>query len=173
MKAKIILNGKEYEIELTEEQVEEIEKPKYKRWQAKTGYGYWYMDSYGEVRKTADYYTPKDNFHFSIGNYFKTEEEADEYKKKLIYRQQYKDYIGEDIPTKEDWENNNLYKYVATYSFDNKKIIIFSGIDIKDESIYSKSEEKIKDFIKEIGEDNFKKYVLEVDDEDEKNKSTK
>lgn len=104
MKAKIILNGKEYEIELTEEQIKEI------------------------------------------------------------YRQQYKDYIGEDIPTKEDWGNNNLYKYVATYSFDNKKIIIFSGIDIKDESIYSKSEEKIKDFIKEIGEDNFKKYVLEVDD---------
>lgn len=166
MKEKLILNNKEYEVEVSEEQVKEIEKPKCKRWRAKTGCRYWFMLSYGEVIETTEYYTPEDNFLFSTGNYFKTEEEADEYKKKLIYRQQYKDYIGEDIPTKGDWENNNLYKYVATYSFDNKKIIIFFGIDIKDESIYSKSEEKIKDFIKEIGEDNFKKYVLEVDDED-------
>lgn len=167
MKAKIILNGKEYEIELTKEQVEEIEKPKYKRWQAKTGYGYWYMDSYGEVRKTADYYTPKDNFHFSIGNYFKTEEEADEYKKKLIYRQQYKDFIGEDLLTEGDFKNQNITKYFAYYNYINEDIITTDYRVIRVQGcIYSKSEEKIKDFIKEIGEDNFKKYVLEVDDED-------
>lgn len=166
MKEKLTLNGKEYEVEIAKEQVKEIEKPKHKRWRAETGCRYWFMLSYGEAIETTEYYTPEDNYLFSTGNYFKTEEEADEYKKKLIYRQQYKDYIGEDIPTKGDWENNNLYKYVATYSFDNKKIIIFYGVDIKDERIYSKSEEKIKDFIKEIGEDNFKKYVLEVDGED-------
>lgn len=107
MKAKIILNDEEYEVELTEEQIKEI------------------------------------------------------------YRQQYKDFIGEDLLTEKDFKNQNIIKYFAYYDYINEDINTSDHQVIRVQGcIYSKSEQKIKDFIKAIGEDNFKKYVLEVKDED-------
>ena len=169
MKAKLILNNKEYEVEVSEvskEQVKEIEKPKCKRWRAKTGCRYWFMLSYGEVIETTEYYTPEDNFLFSTGNYFKNEEEADEYKKKLMYRQQYKDYIGEDIVTKENWGDIITPKYYAVFNIDTNSIIIErdASYNITQGTIYSKSFSKIEKFIDKVGEDNFKKYILKIED---------
>lgn len=163
MKAKLILNNKEYEVEVSEEQVKEIEKPKYKRWRAKKYNTYFTIHLDSDVCEYTEFRDVTDNFLYSIGNYFKNKKEAEEYKKKLLYQQQYKDFIGEDLTTKEDWAKNpSLQKYAACIDHYCNEVTLSSNTYYELQGvIYSKSKEKIQDFIKKIGEDNFKKYILE------------
>ena len=87
-------------------------------------------------------------------------------RQQLLYLQQYKDYLGDDLVTEDDWKNPNIFKYKAYFDFDPLR-----GLGIRTSAdclmkyqgaIYSKSKEKIEKFIEEFGEDNFKKYILEV-----------
>lgn len=165
MKAKLILNNKEYEVEVSEEQVKEIEKPKYKKWRAEKCETYCSINSDGTTCIYTDFGDVIDNFLYSIGNYFRTKEEAEFRRQQLLYLQQYKDYLGEDLVTEEDWKDNDILKYYAYYDYDSNIVDIDGGIYFKFQgTIYSKSKEKIENFIEEIGEDNFKKYILEVEE---------
>ena len=176
MKAKLTLNGKEYEVEINEEQVKEIEKPKYKRWRAEKGGKYYFLSDLGEILFATDYRDKSDNFLYNTDNYFKTEEEAEFRRQQLLYLQQYKDYLGYDLVTKkdylgydlvtkDDWENIGRLKFCALYNYETKEIEIYWYCEQKFQgTIYSKSKEKIENFIDLIGEDNFKKYILEVEE---------
>lgn len=165
MKAKLTLNGKEYEVEITEDQVNEIEKPKYKRWRAEKGGKYYFLDSSCSVVYMVDYYIEFDRKRYEVGNYFKTKEEAEFRRQQLLYLQQYKDYLGYDLVTKDDWENIGRLKFCALYNYETKEIEIYWYCEQKFQgTIYSKSKEKIENFIDLIGEDNFKKYILEVEE---------
>lgn len=165
MKAKLILNNKEYEVELKEEQVKEIEKPKYKRWRAEEGEKYYFLSDLGEILSANDCRDKSDNFLYNTDNYFKTKEEAEFRKKQLLYLQQYKDYLGDDLVTEDDWKNANILKYCALYNYSTKQIEIYLYYDQKFQgAIYSKSREKIKEFIFNLGFDNFKKYILEINE---------
>lgn len=164
MKAKIIINKKEYEVEVTEEQVIEIEKLSKKRWRAYNGEYYFYIDVGGYIGHETDMYYESDDFKYSIGNYFKTQKEAEEFRNKLIYKQQYRDYVNEHNEFEIDWDNHRQSKFYAFFNFVEKCVSISNTFYFKDQgTIYATSEEIIKDFIKEIGEDNFKKYILEVE----------
>ena len=133
------------------------------RWRAKEGEEYYYFGSDYDIYSDEDNHCSVDDERYKYGNYSKTEEALEEKKKKLLYRQQYLDYIGEDLPTDEDWKDNDILKYYAYYDYDSNIVDIDGGIYFKFQgTIYSKSEQKIKDFIKRVGEDKFKKYILEV-----------
>ena len=165
MKAKLILNNKEYEVEVSEEQVKEIEKPKYKRWRAEEGEEYYFLSDLGEILSAIDCRDKSDNFLYNTDNYFKTEEGAEFRRQQLLYLQQYKDYLGYDLVTKDDWKNTKISKSCALYNYSCKQIEIYPYFDQKFQAaIYSKSREKIENFINLIGEDNFKKYILEVEE---------
>lgn len=165
MKAKLILNNKEYEVEVSEELVNKIEKPKYKRWRAEKNEKYYFLSDLGEILSVIDFRDKMDNFRYDSGNYGETKKALEEYKKKLLYQQQYKDFIGEDLVTKENWKNKYLNKFYAYYNYYDNIIDFYYDCQIKRcGGIYSKSKQKILDFIKEIGEDNFKKYILEVEE---------
>lgn len=166
MKAKLILNNKEYEVEVSEEQIKEIKKPKYKRWRAEEGEEYYFLSDLGEILSAIDCRDKSDNFLYNTDNYFKTEEGAEFRRQQLLYLQQYEDFLANDLVTDEDWKNPNILKYKAYFDFDPLR-----GLGIRTSAdclmkyqgaIYSKSKEKIEKFIKEFGEDNFKKYILEV-----------
>lgn len=166
MKAKLILNNKEYEVEINEEQIKEIKKPKYKRWRAEEGEEYYFLSDLGEILSANDCRDKSDNFLYNTDNYFKTVEEAEFRICKLLAIQEYEDFLGNDLVTDEDWKNPNILKYKAYFDFDPLR-----GLGIRTSAdclmkyqgaIYSKSKEKIEKFIKEFGEDNFKKYILEV-----------
>lgn len=165
MKAKLILNNKEYEVELKEEQVKEIEKPKYKRWRAEKGEKYYFLSDVGEILSANDCRDKSDNFLYSIGNYFKTKEETEFRGQQLLYLQQYRDFLGDDLVTEDDWKNANILKYCALYNYSCKQIEIYLYYDQKFQgAIYSKSREKIKEFVFNLGFDNFKKYILEINE---------
>lgn len=165
MKAKLTLNGKEYEVEITEEQVKEIEKPKYKRWRAEKGGKYYFLDSSCSVVYMVDYYIEFDRKRYEVGNYFKTKEEAEFRRQQLLYLQQYKDYLGEDLVTEDDWKKPSLGKHATCIDNYCNGLTLTTNNYLKIQGvIYSNSKEKIEKFIKEIGEDNFKKYILEVEE---------
>ena len=159
MKAKLILNNKEYEVEVSEEQIKEIEKPKYKRWRAEKGEAYFYIFKNGSIDKHLDANDNEDNFFYDIGNYFKTKEEAEFRKKQLLYLRRYKDYLGDDLVTEDDWKKPSLGKYATCIDNYCNGLTITTNNYLKIQGvIYSNSREKIENFIEEIGEDNFKKY---------------
>lgn len=53
------------------------------RWRAKEGELYYFMSDYGECCNTYDMNTSFDNERHKIGNYFRTAEEMEPYKKKF------------------------------------------------------------------------------------------
>ena len=164
MKAKIIINKKEYEVEVTEEQLKEIEKKSKKRWRAYNGEYYFYIDVGGYIGHETEMYYESDDFKYSIGNYFKTKKEAEEYRNKLIYKQQYRDYVNEHNEFEIDWKDQEQRKYNAAYDLMDDLFCIDSSIVSYSEGVvYATSKQIIKDFIEEIGEDNFKKYILEIE----------
>ena len=120
---------------------------------------YYYCCDYGETGVTTEMGFDGDNFRYETGNYFLTKAEAEEYKKKLILQQQYKDWCRFNI----DWNNDGQAKWYCTISKGNicynwQKFTKTQGV------VYAKSEERIKEFIDKVGEDDFKKYILEVEE---------
>ena len=162
MNIKVIIDNKEYEVEVSEEQLNELKKDIVYR---KHEVSYWYLTDTGRVALGMDVQDEADIFRYSTGNYASTEEEIDKLNCKLLYKQQYKDCIGIYTPTVEDWKRGYPNKYYAYYNFKSEEIDIFSDNAVKREgTIYSTSKQRILDFIEKIGEDNFKKYILEVED---------
>ena len=45
---------------------------------------YWHVDAHGTVVEWCDEYSEMDNWAYSIGNYFKSKNQAEEYKEKLL-----------------------------------------------------------------------------------------
>lgn len=162
MNIKVIIDNKEYEVEVSEERLNELKKDIVYR---KHEVSYWYLTDTGRVALCMDVQDEADIFRYSTGNYASTEEEIDKLNCKLLYKQQYKDCIGIYTPTTEEWKNVHLNKYYAYYNFKSKEIGIFSDNAVKREGIiYSTSSDRILDFIERFGEDNFKRYILEVED---------
>ena len=157
---------KELQGELEKLKAAKIEAEQPKRWKPKSNQGYWAVGcnvTYGG--KVLEFVWSNDDFDkwcYLIGNCFKTKEEAEEYKKQIEYTARYKNYIEEHSEPL-DWHNEYQQKYTSFFDFDKNKIVIgdyfvskFQGV------IYASSEQIIWNAIKEIGEDNFKKYVLGV-----------
>lgn len=54
-----------------------------KRWRAKKGNYYYYVDSFGKICNTKEVYIDIDDDRYEIGNYFKTKKSAEEVAKKV------------------------------------------------------------------------------------------
>ena len=66
---------------------EEIEESENKRWRAKYGKKYWYLCDYGIAFSNSERGNDIDDFRYIVGNYSKTEKEAENYQEYLIARQ--------------------------------------------------------------------------------------
>lgn len=120
-----IMNNLEERIKEIEKQLEELKvqlteedkEDKYKRKRFDYDKYYWFVDTFGEVCDTPECYASEDNFLFEIGNYFETEEQAENYKEKLLIEQELKDIAmelnkGKDI----DWDNDRQDKFCISYN---------------------------------------------------------
>lgn len=153
---------KELQDELEQLKAAKIEVEQPKRWKPEYGEIYWKVESNGYVCHLHWGDDCCDDWRYLTGNCFQTKEEAEEYKKQIEYTARYKNYI-EEHSEPIDWNNRTSYKYYAIFNFDNNKIEIDDFWYTKVQgTIYASSKQIIWDAIKEIGEDNFKKYVLGV-----------
>lgn len=115
------MNSLEEKIKEIEKQLQELKEQlteknnKYKR---KRPDRYWFLNDIGATINIKAFINNNDNFKYSIGNYFETKEQAENYKQKLLIEQELKDIAmelnkGEEI----DWDNTNQDKYYIEYSF--------------------------------------------------------
>lgn len=168
MKATVSVNGNTYEIELTEEQEKQLEKElcKSNRWRASSCGKYFYLSDGGEVKSDSDIDRNIDRFRYQTGNYSElpTGLKTEGYRNILL--QEYRDFIGEDIVTKKNWGDSSTPKYYAIFDLRTNGILLKrnNSYEIAQGTIYSKSHQKITHFIKRIGEDKFKKYILNIED---------
>lgn len=168
MKATLKINDKEIEVEITEEELKKLEekKPSRKRWRAEKNQEYWYIRSDGDVDDDIELHYEMDNWKYSIGNYFKTKEEAEFHKKELIYTQMLKDYIYEHDDVELNWHNSNQNKYFMFYSYYEERIDYYLDLVNKYQGIvYASNKQVLEDAIKFIGEENVKKYILKVEEQ--------
>ena len=153
---------KDLEKQIEELKMAKVEEPQSKRWKPKFEDSYFYVDTCIDIFECVWTDDIVDNWHYITGNCFKTKEEAEEYKKQIEYTARYKNYIEEHSEPL-NWSDDNQEKWCAWADFYKNKIETAVNYNVKIQgTIYASSEQIIEDAIKEIGEDNFKKYVLGV-----------
>lgn len=145
--------------------VKKSKKPKNKVWKPKKGDKYYYIGHAGSMFNCDCREDISDEAHIGIGNYFKTEEEAEHMKKKLQIIAKLKELSNIDFNT-----TQNLC-YSIVYAKDDNRIMInfHHMIGELPFNIYFASKEDCQKAIDTIGEENLKKYYFEVVNDEKKN----
>lgn len=123
---------------------EEIEESKNKRWRAKENGGHYFVDDWGDVDYNYDAGFPPSTFRYNIGNYFKTEEEAEAYKEYLLAKQVLLDDAkgGKWAKDGSNWHASyDVIRWVSYWSYNYNPGQIY----FKDEESLKKSLEEHKD----------------------------
>lgn len=153
------------QIENEQKSIEEIDKMLEElynqKWKPKNGECYFRVLGYGDVsyshRNKKD---DIDNNIISIGNYFKTREEANFEVERLKVLEELKEFSYEF--SDEEWKNKAITKYLLSYNCINNNIVISYLGSFKYNDIYFKTREDAKKAIENIGEDRLKKYYFKV-----------
>ena len=137
-----------------------------KVWSPKKGEKYWYIFNAGDIVDDTNDNSKTDEDRFSIGNYFKTQEEAKHMVEKLKVIKELKDFALENNEEEIDWNNEEQKKYSFNYNLRSKEFYFITNLCIKESpaSVYFTSEELAKQAIETIGEDQIKKYYFDIED---------
>ena len=121
---------------------------------------YWFLDC-GDFESDYDEYSEIDDYRYSVGNYFKTKEQVENYKEKLLIEQELRDIArelnkGEEI----DWNDNDQKKYYLYYCYIEEGISrTFDFLGKGQGIIYCLDENFMTIAIKRIGEERLTKYL--------------
>lgn len=152
------INELKQKLKELENKAQNLQENEYKRWRASEDENYWYVASNGDIYDDCEYYEEPDNFRYSIGNYFRTQQEAQEYKENLITKQKLKDLAlrlnkGVEI----DWNKDDCYCIYLDYK---------QGLQQEGESfyvdlgnVYCLDENFLDIAIQEIGEEALIKLI--------------
>ena len=133
-----------------------------KKWRADKGNSYWYINRCGEVDWNYELETDFDDWHYEMGNYFKSKKKADFYKEQLLVQNELRKYA---IPDNEQAWNSNESIYSLGWDYANNSFMYDINWTIKKDLFYFKSEEDAKRAVVAAGgEDKVKKYYLNVKD---------
>lgn len=121
---------------------------------------YYCITPYGNIEPTNDTDYAPDMFNFSIGNYFSTKAEAEQYKQNLLITQQLKDIAlelndGEEI----NWDDEDFQdKYYICYNLWDDTFGMTFASRTKISTIYCLSNKFLKVAKDRVGEDRLKEY---------------
>jgi len=100
-----------------------------------------------------------DNFRYNIGNYFLTEKECEEYKKRLLIEQQLKDIaLRLNEGKKIGWEDHDQKKYHIYYNHYSEEFDFLTVYYHQIECIYCLSNKLLEVALEDIGEEDLKSY---------------
>jgi hypothetical protein len=123
---------------------------------------FYYILSDGEI--DYEFYSPTSGIHadrISVGNCFKTEEEAKFEVERCKVLHEMKQFAE---PEDYAWDNENCH-YTFVYSTSNKGYLEPQGYyTFKTSGIYFKSSSDANDCIKAVGEDRIKKYYFGIEE---------
>ena len=131
-----------------------------KRWRARIKDTYFFVDDFGDVASCHEYNEYGDNYRYKTRNYFKTEEEAEEYKEVMNTYYDLMD-LAEELNNGEkiDWNDFDQCKYLISYNNKNKKLEIDNVLKIQDiGQIYCLYDNFLDKAKERIGEDRLKKF---------------
>ncbi len=129
------------------------------RWIPERNEQYYYIDSDGEaIRSYNDDGTYYKNI-ISIGNCFKTKEEAEFEVERLKVIAELKEFAFEP-----NWEDRNQNNYTITYSHSMNEIGYCISHWIQRDSIYFETKEIMEKAIEKVGENRIKKYIFGVEE---------
>lgn len=150
---------------------EVVEEPKSKDWKPKKGDKYYYISNTGFIFHCA-YNEDNEEFidkaNISIGNCFKTEEEAKHMVEKLKVIHELQKFAYENNEKEIDWNNKTQYKYYLVYATEDEELYVDYAVYCKREllNIYFTSSDIARKAIKTIGENRIKKYYFDIDIEE-------
>ncbi len=162
----VAITGIAFEAALADDWEVVVEKNKIKVWEPSLGDLYYYINSNGEIEYR--YYKNR-NINdkrriCNIGNYFKTDEEADHMVEKLKVIKELKELSNIKFNMSDYVKNNGIY-YIA-YDFTQNRIVpLFDNISRNIPfNVYFSTKEDCEKAIKTIGEDRIKKYYFDIED---------
>ena len=142
-----------------ENESKEENKEENKRWRARINDKYFFFDDFAGVISCHDNNDMTDNYRFKMRNYFKTKEEAQEYKQVMITYYNLMDLAEELNNGREiDWNDGSQYKYSIYYNYENDILqrtcsFRWKGLG----QIYCLDKNFKEKAIEKIGEDRLKK----------------
>lgn len=140
-----------------------VEKSLNKVWKPENDEECFYITSYGNVNSFLWEGDEWDNKTYTIGNCYKTANEAEFTVEKLKVIAELKRFAQKHNEEKIDWNNKEQTKYCIYYSYNTKHIGVEGCFSAKQNAIYFSSKEIAEQAVKEIGEERIKKYYFEVE----------
>lgn len=142
------------ELEALKERIAELELAQGRKEQEFPQFGddYWYVDSDTDVMDLAWYGGEYDKCRLSIGNVFKTKEQAEFALEKLKVEAELRKLSRPFILGEENWYLNTVSRKDITIACDY--------YDIHQGTVYFKSKDKVKEVIESVGEERIKKYIF-------------
>lgn len=140
------------------DKLENQKKEEKKRWRAKAGNKYFYVDDFGIVESTQDKEYNSDDYRYETRNYFKTKEEAEEYQEVINTYYDLMDLADElNDGRKIEWNDENQCKYFIYYDCGNDTLEKTCAMKWKYLGQIYCLDKKFKDkAIEKIGEDRLK-----------------
>ena len=120
------------------------------------GDDYWYVDSDTEVMDTALYDGEYDQGRLSIGNVFKTKDEAEFQVEKLKVEAELRKFSKKPNVSEVNW--------LIVCSDSEEVHTLYTTQEIYQGSIYFESKKVAQQAIESVGEDRIKKYIFGVED---------
>lgn len=124
--ATLTLNGKEYEVQLTDEQVTEIEKPVkvtgFER--AELNGTYFSADSEGDFYEDSDDHTTADAIKYENANYYSDVNLAEWCIRNDTLNRKMRRWTAEHNTEPIDWTDFDQKKYYIVYDYDNETFVI-------------------------------------------------
>lgn len=143
---------------------EVVEETKSKVWKPNKNEKYCYIGGDGDIYHTVNVNLTADDCIFSIGNYFKTDEEAEHMVEKLKVIKELQDFAIENRDEEIDWYDKEQDKWEISYKDSNVEPICNNYYRAQAFNIYFASKEIAQEAIKKIGEDRIKKYYFDIED---------
>lgn len=158
------ITGITFEAALAEDWEVVVEKNKIKVWEPSLGDLYYYINSNGDIKFS--YYNTRSIDKRCIGNFFKTDEEAEHMVEKLKVIKELQNFALENRDEEISWDEDSRYKFYIYFDYKWKMIRITWATVAHGSpfNIYFASEKAIHDAIDSIGEERIKKYYFDVKD---------
>jgi len=154
-------------VEQLEKKIAELQKQinemkREKIWKPLRGETYFYVDNDGTIEEDDNNELRIDLDKMNVGNCYQTEEKAEFEANREKYTRLFRQYVEQHTEPL-DWKNINQDKY-SVYSSVGEGFYISPVATIKNAfQIYASSDEILRNAIEFVGEENFKKYILEVE----------
>lgn len=158
----VAITGITFEAALADDWEVVEEKNKIKVWEPSLGDLYYYINSNGDIKFS--YYNTRSIDKRCIGNFFKTDEEADHMVEKLKVIRELQDLSNIKLNMSDYVKNNGIY-YIA-YDFTQNRIVpLFDNISRNIPfNVYFSTKEDCEKAITKIGKERLERYYFDMED---------